>query len=148
MAGVSFKAKLTGLDDVHRAMRAVEAKIQKKIQRKALTEAMKPIAKAGKEKCPVDTSPHNPVKGLLKKSLGTKTKTYRGSGIVVIIFGARTNFRRQVGTRTRGTNKGKPFYQDPAKIAAPHPFMRPAYDENKSKAEAEFARVVREELEK
>ncbi len=154
--GIHLECKVTGLQELSLALRGVDDKVRNKALRKAAVQAAKPITKEMKARCPVSTEPLNPHKGLLKKSIGTKVKMYKGAGVVVVMIGPRQGFRMQVGTRTRGRRKGQPFFQDPTKIAhlvefgtrhsAAKPFLRPAYDHNKQQAEATFARVIKEEL--
>lgn len=138
-----IKAEVTGL-------RELTAKLQKigkgatKVARKMATKGSQILAKEIKRRAPIGQSLIGNKKGklvaakLLKKSIGSKVKVYRG--IAVGIIGPRKGFRTQIGVRIRGKNKGQPYYQDPAKIAhlvesghggphaAPaHPFQGPSF---------------------
>lgn len=157
--GFAIRANLAGIQDVMRELRAVEVKVQKRILKKALRAAGTPMLKTAKALCPVSTEPLNPWKGLLKKSLGIKfAKDKSGGADIALLIVPRYGFRRQAGVRTRGKKKGQPFFQDPSNIAhlveygtkhsKAKPFMRPAFDQNKSKSMELFKRVVLEELEK
>ena len=97
MAG-EFTMKLDGDKSLIKAIRTLEFKAQKTVLRKATAASAAPIRKAMKKNAPVET-------GTLKKSIRTKTKTYK-NGTVVAITGARDNTQ---------TVNGKP--RNPGKYA-------------------------------
>jgi hypothetical protein len=94
MAG--FRAK-AGLGNVGQAtlqkLKALGPKLEKKILRAAVDKGTKYLTKQTKANVPVQT-------GLLKKSIGSKVKTYP-NGKIIGIVGPRSGFRQQVVTRGR-----------------------------------------------
>ena len=117
--------RIEGLEELRDKLLKLKRVTGRKVVRKALNEASKPILRTAKAKVPVDT-------GLLRKSLGRKQKSYRG-GRSVVIIGPRTGFKREV------TVAGKKQVRNPAKYShlvefgtrrtAAKPFLRPAFDE-------------------
>lgn len=147
----AVKAELTGLRDVlGRVQRLGSQTVRSRVTRKAVDKASQPAAKTMKRLAPA--SEQGPlIPGLLKKSVGRKIKVYRNSGIVVMVVGPRSGFRRVVGSR----KDGRPIVQNPTKYAhlveyghggpapaPPHPFARPTWDQTRSSAEA----ILRSEL--
>lgn len=154
MAGFAVYVKTEGLEQALRKLDVLKGSAQTRVVRGALTKASVPVLDAMKAKCPT-------LHGNLKRALGRKTTKRRGGATVIL--GARRGFRKQIGSISRGLNKGKPIFEDPANIAhlvefghggphpaPPHPFARPAWDETKDEAmaiatretEAGFAREV------
>lgn len=137
----AIKGRVEGLEEVLKALDAVDKKIRRKAIRQAVGAAGKIVLAAAKQKVPKNS-------GLLRKSLGRKVKVYRGSGVAVAIVGPRAGFRQQVSRDGR-----RPVLSDPAKYAhlveggvgahgyktragshpgaAAHPFLRPALEDNK-----------------
>lgn len=106
---IGIKVRIDGLQDVMKRLRAVDSKVQKKILRKALGKGSKIVLAEEKAQAPRET-------GLLRKSLGRKTKVYRHSGVVVVIVGPRTGMKQDV--RRHGRNKLRPARAaDPTKYA-------------------------------
>ncbi len=96
-----IEGKLTGLQDLFRKLDELESKVRKKITSKALQAGMKPLTKAARAGIHDDT-------GQLRRSLGTRTRTYRNSGVVVVMMGPRTGFKT---TRSSGQ------FQNPTQYA-------------------------------
>ena len=93
-----IKGTMTGQQQLFGKLDGLKASLQRKILRKAVTAAAKPVRDQAKQNVPVQT-------GLYKKAIGTKIKTYP-SGRVVALIGARTAFKRAVTVVTpRGTYK-------------------------------------------
>jgi HK97 gp10 family phage protein len=122
-------------------MKQLPQKLQKKHGRRAVKKSARRVVKAAKARAPVGRT------GLLKKSLGYKPRTYKSN--VLAIVGPRTKFRMA------DSPYGGPH--NPAVIAhliemghggphpaAPHPFVRPAWDSTKS----ECQRIIAAELTK
>ena len=158
----AFKGELTGLDDVFRSFRGIKRNVRTRILRRAVSKAARLILKDAKARVATRT-------GLLKKSLGIKVKTYRQSGVVVAIIGPRTGFKRHV-TLPDGTievenptviahlvekgrqavfiktakilSNGTIFFGTKVAAVPARPFLRPAFDANKSAAE----NIIREEV--
>lgn len=147
----TIKGKIDGLSDVMKSLEGLKASVGRRILRKAITDATRPILKDAKSKCPRET-------GLLRKSLGRKTKVYRKSGVVVGIVGPRTGFKQMVTIKDRRTGKTVEVLRNPTKYAhlveygtlkaAAKPFLRPAWTGNKSRAAELIATRVREEIAK
>lgn len=93
--------KLEGQDKVLAKLANLKGSLIRRIVRQALNKAATPILKTAKQSVPVDT-------GLLKKSLGRKSKTYK-SGTLMQIIGARSGFKTPVGVNRKGRTK----YQNP-----------------------------------
>ncbi len=108
------------------------------VVRKASAKALKPMVKFSRQHLRRNRSRRS---GLLAKSLGTKTKTYRWSGTVFSAMGPRSGFKAvltdpsgrkyvanpvnyahlvEFGTRPHGRHPG----------ARPKPFMRPSFDQH------------------
>lgn len=149
-----IRGELTGLRDALNSLKAVKRSAGSRILRKALSAASKPMLDTARQLVPRRT-------GLLRKSLGRRIKTYRSTGIVVVMIGPRTGFKRQIkGGRAarRADVRGKQAYADPTHYAhlvergtvrsRATPYLRPAFDQHKTAAEATVARIVREELDK
>lgn len=91
--------------------------------------------------------------GLYKRAMGSKVKVYR-NGVVIVVVGARRGFKKQIGVRKRGKNKGQPVFYDPAKIAhliergtkrsRARPHLRPALDDTRSRVIDNTIRQVRD----
>jgi HK97 gp10 family phage protein len=119
------ECKIDGLKDLLKKVDDLDKRMRGSILRKAvgaggkiLTKSMKQNLKAFKANAKTlgkgwsmgDT-------GLTKKSIGSKVKLYRRSGVAVAIAGPRTGFKKQIGTVTRGKSKGKPKFRNPTAIA-------------------------------
>lgn len=128
MASFRIKGRLDGLQEVLANLDGVAKKVRKKAVRTGVAKAGRLLARAAKANSPQGGT------GQLKRSIGSKVKTYP-SGVVVAIVGPRKGFAVVDA-------KGKKH--DPANIAhlvefghagphpAPaHPFLRPAFDTSK-----------------
>ncbi len=102
------------------------------VVRRSLGIAARPIRKNARARVPVET-------GLLKKSIGIKTKTYRHSGASVALVGPRHGFKVKVGEKRatlrqalKSGSATKDVFQDPTKYAhlveKHKPFLKPAFD--------------------
>ncbi len=127
--------ELVGDKALRKALEGFRVSVQKRIMREAVTAALRPIAKEAKRLVPTRFR-------FLKKSLGTKVKTY--GEVVWGAVGART------GERWWGTVRGqtvKPHKYAHAvelgtKTARPHPFLRPALDSRRATSLAKFRATV------
>lgn len=148
-----IKIDTLGLKALDRQLKALPDAVLMKVVRPAVSKAMTPVLTDARRRATEikDT-------GLLAKSLGRKTKTYRKSMIVVHLIGPRSGFKREVvrhSTLPNGKVITKREMADPAHYAhlvelgtAPHglggltggqhpgtkaqPFMRPAFDANEN----------------
>src|SRR5437762_3000389 len=93
MISAHCEGKQFAIRKLSAAQRAVTSATQKRMG--TCTKLLLGIAKG---ECPIlQIEARNAVRGLLRKSLGRKQKTYRGSGVVVGVVGARRGFAKQVG---------------------------------------------------
>lgn len=100
-----IKGKLTGQQQLFGKLDGLKGSLQRKILRRAVTDAAKVVRDRAKANVPIQS-------GLLRKSIGTKIKTYK-TGVVVAIIGARTGFKREVtvkGPRGSYTQLRNPVY--------------------------------------
>ncbi len=155
---LGISVSLTGSRELLNQLNELKRAMRNKILRPALQKAARPMLDSAWANCPerTDHDPHGILKKAMKSAAARKTKTY-SRGTVVVIIGPPTGFRTPMGVRTKGAHKGEPWYEDPSKIghlvefghggphpAAPHPFMRPAVDTNRSNS----AEILRSEIEK
>ena len=98
--------------------------VANRIVKRAANYAMTPIPMAAKRKVPVKH-------GLLKKSIGKKSKFYKQNGVATCIVGPRTGY----GEMINGKNHDPAMYgyvvEQGSKTAPAQPFLRPALYENK-----------------
>lgn len=151
---MSASFHIKGGDRLQRSLRNMKEKVAKKIVRRAVVVAAKPIVKAARNNAARDS-------GTLAASLGVKMKFYRNTRSWVAIIGPRVRFKyggEQFGVKGQKDHRKPAFYghlveggtkrhfmevatfggvvykafQHPG--AAPKPFLEPAFDENRRKA--------------
>ena len=118
--------------------RVLPERTQRKVLRPAVRAAAKPVVKAARQKVPKKT-------GALRKSLGTKVKTYTGSQSVVAIVGPRTGFRT-VDDNGRANDPARygHLVELGTKNNAPQPFLRNGFESAKGQSLEMFnARAAR-----
>jgi HK97 gp10 family phage protein len=174
LAGMTISGTVTGLDQTFKALALVSQQVQKKILRDAVTQASKPVLDAARQKVPVNAGwlAELGLGGVLKKSLARRVTTSRKKGSVTVTIGPRRGFKmvtdaaggrrleRTAAAKVVVTKGGRTVTVNPTRIAplvelghggphpAPaHPFLRPAWDENKSQVEATLKRVILEGIE-
>ncbi len=159
----AIQARVTGLEDLFKRMEGLKAAVQKKILRKALGEASKVVLKAAKAS--LDGMTSGDATGQTRRSLGRRTKTFRNTGVVVVIIGPRTGFkvalpggqwhnptniahliergRQAVAARNQRvlSNRVKVFGKVVAAVPA-RPFMQTAWNSQLANVE----RIVREKI--
>lgn len=147
---------------IQKMLRDLPAASQRRVLRPAITQGIKPIRKSIKRRAGQvkDT-------GQLFKSIGVKIKSYTKGNTVVGISGPRLSFKgKDAATGQNPANYAHllEFGTDPHTIeitdkngitrtvqhpgAEPHPFIRPAIDENGAKVSRIMRRVVGEGLPK
>lgn len=170
---MSFKVQgeMTGLTDLLAQLNTMKQGARNKVLRPAVAVGVQIVAKAVKAKAPVNlkvyvrtkavkgggTKQVN-VRGVLKKAVGSTVKVGRG-GVIVGKVGVRRGFKVSGGIVSRGPNKGKTIWHDPARIAhlvelghgGPHPapahsFMRAGFDESKATASSAMIAEGKERL--
>lgn len=157
MAGV--RVELRGMADVLRRLQELGRTKAGRILRRALDAATKPILAAARQLVPVES-------GALRKSLGRRVKTYRGSGVVAVIIGPRRGQKREVERTPKGRLRvvprkratGAGGYRNPTRYAhlvergsrrsKAEPFLAPAMSRCRSQAEATLRRLIIEGIER
>lgn len=150
---VPIDIKIKGDKELIAALNELPIAIQRKILRKAMGKAAKPIIRLARSKAPKKS-------GTLKKSIGHKVRTYKGSGTTLAVIGARSGVfgayrgsSRPVvpfytshlverghrivvggkitkeGRRTQTDHTGKVVGE-----VAPRPFLKPAYEAGKEES--------------
>lgn len=92
--------KMRGDKELIRALKKLPDKIARKVARKSVNAGATEIVKAARTNAKVQKD-----SGLLAKSMGKKSKTYKAAGVIVSIIGPRRN--------VEGTHNGKrrvPFF--------------------------------------
>jgi HK97 gp10 family phage protein len=155
MPGMVAQVKLAGLKAVLDSLADLNRTVRNKILRAAINDGSRPILDNMKARAPVGDT------GQFRRSLGRRVRTYRQSGVVVVVIGPRKGFR--VVTQ-RGT---KLVPHDPAKIAhllefghvivrggkavghaPPYPTIGPAMEEEKGAATQAIGDRIAAELAK
>jgi len=141
------RVKIEGLADMESAMRVLTQDLRRKVSRKALREAARPIVQAAKAQAPVLKGEHPyRLPGTVKRSIRVvSSKVYRGQsgeyGVFVTAFK-----RRSLGGKRSARNPFDPFYwrflEFGTKKMAARPFMVPAFEAKKSEA----LRIVQDAL--
>lgn len=136
---------LQGHKKLQRKLARLAAAAQRRIVRPAVRKALSPINKAAKRNCPTETK-------LLRKSIGSKVKVYRYSGVVWGGVGPRTGFKRQVTVGGRSEWRNPTKYAHLVEYGTRHspaqPFLRPALDVERPRALGILASEVKARLEK
>lgn len=136
--GITMKVDKQAMAQLERALEELGGKAARRVLRKAATKALKPMVKTARQYLRRNKSKRT---GLLAKSLGTKTKTYRKSGTVFSAMGPRSGFEAIITDPS-----GRQYLANPANYAhlvefgtRPHgrhpgarakPFMRPTFDQH------------------
>lgn len=142
---MKLRGKMSGEKALNRKLSRLKEAVNRRVLRKAVTAASKPVLKEAKAKAPKET-------GLLKKSLGRRTKTYRNSGTAVAVVGPREGFKKEV------TVNGKTEVRNPVKYAhlveygtiqtAAHPFLRSAWEGTKAVARSAMVKAIEDGIDK
>lgn len=119
---------LSGDKELDAKLATLAARVQKRLIKKAVGFAGRRIRKDMRDNVPVD-------EGMLRKSIGTVTRTYRQSGNVLLVVGPRKGFVAENGERADkyaiGIERGW-------RNRVPVPFAREAYERGKSTATQDF----------
>jgi len=102
--GLKASVTLRGLEATFAKLATLDDKLRKQATRKGLAAAGRVILKAMRPKIRKSTDPRL-VPDLLRKALGAKAKTYRNSGVVILVIGPRTGFKRNKKTKQREMTK-------------------------------------------
>jgi hypothetical protein len=122
-----IQAKVKGVKQIEEAFKNLDSQLKKKVLRVAVADGAKAFLNALKANAPKET-------GLLRKSLGTRAKTYQKGLIASRTIGPRSGFRREVMVKKKDKN-GKTYkakqMRDPRRYA--HilekwtPWIRPVF---------------------
>lgn len=140
----SVTVSFEGLDELKKVFEMLPKRVALRAASQAVRAGAKPILEAARAKCPVDT-------GNLKASLAIKILNQKRDAMdVVALIGPQTKYRRikRADKILKGRQKynvkldekgGDGFYgffiEKGTRFYPAHPFLRPAYDENKVKAQ-------------
>lgn len=89
MSRLKIQAHIEGMDELRKTLLGLPAQIQRRVLRPAMAAEGRRVAKHARSYVPVRH-------GLLKKSMGSKVKTYVQSGAVVAIVGPRSDFKQVI----------------------------------------------------
>ena len=123
----AFTLRIEGDEEIISKLQYLSAATQRKVIRPAANYAWTPVNKEAKSNAPVDT-------GTLKKSIGKKSVTYGGSGTVVVMVGARKS-PQYIGPDGRKPWKYYHIVEHGTVNRPPNPFMRTAFNRQKTNAE-------------
>lgn len=125
--GPNFDIRLLGDEELTRNLKRLDHEIQKKIAKRALREGAKPMLETAKSLVPVRT-------GRLRDSL--KIKSYTASRGGYITADVKPGKREELGI----SKDDKHYYPsvlefgDKRRGIQPKPYLRPAFDANKSRS--------------
>lgn len=125
-----MKVKVEGLEELVKALKELPIEIQKRPLRSAVSAASKLIADSAISKVPVDT-------GNLRKAIYRyRSRSESGNGRETFFVGVRKG-KKKVNGRTV-TTQGEAWYwrfvEFGTKNQRAQPFLRPAFESNKSEA--------------
>lgn len=137
MSKPTLSIQTSGLREFKGALEKLDKKLRAKVVRGAVNAGIKVFVAAMRQRVPENS-------GLLKKSLGRKSKTYRQGGIYVAIAGARSGFKYEVQYTVKDDD-GKILrtykrVQDPRNYAhltdSDKPWVQPSFDATRAEAES------------
>jgi hypothetical protein len=124
-----IQARVHGVKEIEAAFKNLDAKLKGQTLRKAIAEGKKVYLNALKAAAPKET-------GLLRKSLGTRAKTYKKGLIASQTIGPRSGFRQEMVVKIKD-KKGKwvgskKQMRDPRRYAhileKRNPWIRPVFE--------------------
>lgn len=144
--------QIEGLDELNRCLRELPLKLEKKVLRAAVKEAMTPVLHAVRSSAPVKSgllvstlrlvSRSSKRRGTVTAAVQTRDGNYKGEGF----YAAFVEFGHHIGRRLK-TAALRAFGDHRAEVPA-HPFMRPALDENKDRVMSSLAGLIDAGLQK
>lgn len=158
-AAVTLRFQLQGVDDLLRRLAALPRGLRNRVLRRALRRGSQPVVQAARRLVPADTRE-------LRRSIGTRSRTYRRGGVIVFVIGPRWGARTKAprGRRARAYNPGRyghlvelgtgphliPITRGPfaGRVARhpgsrPRPFMRRGFGASRRRAEAIIVADIR-----
>lgn len=159
--------RITGDKALAKALHKLPSAAYNRVVRPANTKVMRPVLKIARQLVPVQF-------GVLKESLGIKTKTYPKKGVVFTVVGPRIGFHVPIGKeikRKAGRGEGGKFesrgviklnyVRSPTKYAhlvelghggpqpaEAKPFLRPAFDGQKATMLVRYKGLLRKGIER
>lgn len=133
---------VTGIKGLDKALKALPAKIEKKVLRQAMRKGVKPIQAAAKANVPVRS-------GTLKKAIKVRAMKRKKDRLGVLVIVGQGDFKGETfyGAMIEyGHFAGKRGTPD-RKFVEAKPFMRPAFETNKEAVGKETVRLIREGVE-
>jgi HK97 gp10 family phage protein len=135
-----IKLDLIGLPEIKALCRELPGRTAVRALRRACNLAATPILKTMRKNSPDRT-------GTFRKSLVKKVRIWRRGVVAAVVIGPDRHVMKVLGMRSRGKSKGDPIRHVPAKIAhlvnrghggphpaQAHPFINPAYEQNKERS--------------
>ena len=121
--GITIEIDKKEAKRLDKKFKTLPAAVVRRINRRASSQAITPVLKSAKAKVPKR-------KGLLKKSLGRKQKSYPRNDVVYSMVGPRKGFKDEEGNNP--VNYAH-LVEKGTKYAKAQPFLRPAMEENRAK---------------
>lgn len=153
----TIQFNLSGDRELLASLRRLNQATEAKVTRKAVGEAVKPIAEAARQNLIRNGTR---VTGALAKSMGIVKRSYRNGEIIVAVFGPRRGFQTTYrGKKHDPANIGHLVEyghqpggwhakQASARTVEAKPFMRPAIDAHKGEALDILAVVLRAQIQR
>ena len=132
---VSVTINSASLAQAHRNLNEVVDKLQRTAVREAVQKAALPILKEARARVPRRY-------GHLRKSLVRKIRTYRDNAMVMAVVGPNRAYRSGDGRERIRPVKYAHLVEFGTSTAAPHPFMRPAFESRSREATRVYAREI------
>jgi HK97 gp10 family phage protein len=156
------EVKILGARELYEALSTkIPREMETKVLQRALSAGTKIVAQAARRNVVRGGSFPKRITGTLAKAIyAAKSKFDQSSTFVVRVVGVRKGKRAAkkgrdawYGPLVEFGHRARPRKSDanligPAKPVPPHPFMRPAWDENKDKALQAILTALRTEIEK
>jgi len=135
MSNKQFAIELHGDKALMRAMKVLPDKVYNKVVKQAVNQAATPIRKAIEKAAPIGPT------GNLRSHIIKKTKIYKKAATVITVVGGQYKRKKDEEGSANHAHLVE-FGHGGPKPAPPHPFMRPAFEANKGKAEAKLRRAI------
>jgi len=131
----TMSIELHGDKALMRAMNLLPDKVYNKVVKQAVNQAATPIRKQAQKNAPVGKT------GNLKRNIIKKSKLYKNQAVVLSVVGGQ--YKKDPSEEGSANHAHLvEFGHGGPKPAPPHPFMRPAFDATKGKAEAKLRRAI------
>jgi HK97 gp10 family phage protein len=133
-SNVTVRFQLTGVGPLLQTLNRLRRGLRNRILRKALRRGSKPMVQAVRALAPTDTRE-------LRRSIGTRSRTYRRGGVIVFVIGPRNRPSMQVpkgGVKPRRYNPA--YYAHLVELgtrrSGKFPFVRPGFIAAQGRAHA------------